>query len=57
MYKLWLIHFDVQQKITQPCKATILQKKFFKEEYLINGLGIYYVIPGKPGAEDSGTTL
>ena len=41
MYKLWLIHFDVQQKITQKyCKATILQKKFFKEEYLINGMGM-----------------
>ena len=24
---LWLIHFTVQQKLTQYCKATILQKK------------------------------
>ena len=44
MYKLWLIHFDVQQKITQHCKATILQKNFFKEEYLINGLGTVFTM-------------
>ena len=24
---IWLIHFVVQQKLTQHCKATILQKK------------------------------
>ena len=24
---VWLIHFAVQQKLTQQCKATILQKK------------------------------
>ena len=24
-----LIHFAVQQKLTQHCKATVLQKKFF----------------------------
>ena len=27
---VWLIHFAIQQKITQPCKLTILQHNFFK---------------------------
>ena len=30
---LQLIHFAVQQKLTQHCKATILQSNFKKEEY------------------------
>ena len=26
---VWLIHFAVQQKLTQHCKATILQQKIY----------------------------
>jgi len=25
---IWLIHFAVQQKLTQHCKATIIQQKY-----------------------------
>ena len=31
---MWLIHFAVQQKLTQHCKATVLQ---FKKKEDING--------------------
>jgi len=29
---VWLIHFAVQQKLTQHCKATVLQYKLKKRE-------------------------
>ena len=29
---IWLIHFVVQQKLTQYCKAIILQKRFKKKQ-------------------------
>ena len=29
---IWLIHFPVQQKLTQHCKATILQEKLIKNK-------------------------
>ena len=32
MYNVYLIHFAVQQKLTQHCKATILQLKKKKKD-------------------------
>ena len=29
--RIWLIHFDVQQKLTQYCEAIILQKRSIKK--------------------------
>ena len=48
---IWLIHFVVQQKLTQHCKATIAQfkKKMLKDEYI--GMGEESMILGKSHSE------
>ena len=39
---LWLIHIVVQQKLTQHCKAIILQLKIFKKENHLRSLVLRY---------------
>ena len=41
---VWLIHFAAQQKLTQHCKATILQSKLIKKTILRHLYSQYYTI-------------